>query len=79
MPDQVFEQNGNFVVAMLTDRQAADMDALNQTKREELRQALLNQEKDQALEKRLKDLRSQAEITISPNIASSLKGENSQI
>lgn len=73
--NKVFEQDGRFVVAVLKERQEADMSALDPTKAEELRQDLLTRRRSEALEKRIEELRKKAEITIAPTIASSPEGE----
>ncbi len=75
--DRFFEEGGSFVVIQLKNREKADMSALDQTQRDQLREALLSKQKSQAIEQQLDQLRSQAEISISPNIASSLQGKNS--
>lgn len=74
--DRVFEQDGRYVVTRLKDRQPVDMAALDAAKREELRATLLTREKSQVMETLLQELRSKAEITIAPTIASTFEGGN---
>ncbi|MBE0598477.1 MAG: SurA N-terminal domain-containing protein [Desulfuromonadales bacterium] len=77
LAEKVFEQDGRFVVVLLKERQEADLTALDAAKREELREAVLAREKAQAMEELLQELRSKAEISIAPAIASTFEGGNS--
>jgi peptidyl-prolyl cis-trans isomerase D len=72
---QVFDIDGKYVVATLKDRQEADPKGLNQAKREELHKLLLTRKKDEALDNKLRELRTQAEIVIAPTILASFEKE----
>ena len=73
--DRVFEQDGRFVLVVLKERQESDRTALDSAKREELRRDLLARKQSEALDNLINELRSEAQITIAPTIASSLQGE----
>lgn len=72
---EVYPVEGDYVVAVLKDRQEPDMKDLDQTKRAQLRESLLNKKKQEALEARLKELRQKAQIVESSTIKSSLQEE----
>jgi peptidyl-prolyl cis-trans isomerase D len=70
---EVYSVEGDYVVAVLKDRREADMKALDQVKRDQLRESLLNKKKQQVLADRLKELRQKAQIVESRTIQSSLQ------
>jgi peptidyl-prolyl cis-trans isomerase D len=72
---QVFDIDGKYVVATLKDRQKADPKGLNQAEREELRKILLTRKKDEALNNKLRELRTPAEIVIAPTLLASFEKE----
>lgn len=61
---QTYLVGGNHVVVALKERQEADPAALDETHRQELRDNLLSKKKDEALQQKVQDLRSQADIEI---------------
>ena len=71
----VYNLDDRFVVAQLKDREDADMQALNGTKREEVRTTLLNKKRNDAVTARLKELRGKAQIVISPALQTELEGK----
>lgn len=71
----VYNLDDHFVVATLANREAADMKALDAGKREEIRNTLLNQKRNDAVTAKLKDLRAKAEIVISPTLQTELEGK----
>ncbi len=74
--ETVFEQqDDSFIVAVLKEKQAADMGALDAAQRNTLRQEVLARKRSEALENELDRLRDNATITIAPTVASSLEGE----
>jgi len=70
---QVYEVEGKFVVAVLKQRSAADMAALDEETRKELRTALQSQKEQQALEDKLASLREEATIEITPALSNLLE------
>ena len=73
--DRVFEVQKSFVVATVKERIAADMNALDAAKREELSKALLGRRQNEAVEKRLSELRASATIVIVPSVQALLNKE----
>ncbi len=71
----VYNLDDRFVVAQLKDREEADMQALDATKREEIRTALLGKKRNDAVSARLKELRGKAQIVISPTLQNELEGK----
>jgi peptidyl-prolyl cis-trans isomerase D len=72
---QVYDLDGRFVVARQKSRETADMQALDETLRSELQVSLLDQKKNEAIEKQLKELRGQAEITYARALQVELEGK----
>ena len=73
--DQVFEIQKRFIVTEVKERIAADLTTLDETKREELSKSLLSRKQNEAIEKRLAELRSTATITIAPRVQDLLNKE----
>lgn len=73
--NQFFEIQNRFVVAEIKEYIAADLTALDETKREELSKSLLSRKQNEAIEQRLADLRSVATIEISPRVLDLLNKE----
>ena len=71
---EVYDMDGRFVVATLKAHEAADMKALDDAKRQQLRDSILARKKNEAVEKELKALRDKAEITLSANLQRTLEG-----
>ncbi|AMV72935.1 peptidyl-prolyl cis-trans isomerase [Desulfuromonas sp. DDH964] len=71
----VYDLDGQFVVVTLKSREEADMDALDATKRDEIRETLLTRKRNDAVTARLKELREKAEIVIAPALQSELEGK----
>ena len=71
----VYDLDGHFVVVTLKSREEADMDALDATKRDEIRETLLTRKRNDAVTARLKELREKAEIVIAPALQSELEGK----
>jgi len=67
---EVYEIGGNFVVAALKEHQEADLSKLDDGMRAELKSAVLNQKQRDALNNRLEQLRSEAEIVPSASLIS---------
>ncbi|HKL49267.1 MAG TPA: SurA N-terminal domain-containing protein [Desulfuromonadales bacterium] len=61
---EVYEVGGNYVVATLKDRQVADMEELDETRRQRIRETLLAEKKEEALTEEIEELRKDAEIEI---------------
>ncbi|TYO98675.1 peptidyl-prolyl cis-trans isomerase D [Geothermobacter ehrlichii] len=64
--DRVFEVGGKFVIVALKAKSPADMTALDEAKKKELRQALTSRRQDEALKRKLDELRKAAVIDVSP-------------
>ncbi len=73
--DRFFEIQSRFVVAGLKTHTAADLNELDETKREELQKSILSRKQDEAVEKRLDELRSAATIVIAPRVQDMLNKE----
>jgi peptidyl-prolyl cis-trans isomerase D len=73
--DQVFDIQNRFVVAEIKERIPADMSQLEQQRRDELRDTILARKQNEAVEKRLAELRSSAIITIAPRVQDLLNKE----
>ena len=73
--DQVFTIQNRFVVAEVKERVAADMSALDEAKREELRKTLFSRRQAEVIEQRLSELRSAATISIAPRVQDLLNKE----
>ncbi len=73
--DRVFDVQKRFVVAAVKQRIAADMDQLDPSKHDELRKALLSRRQDEAVQKRIKELRENAAIVIAPSVQALLNKE----
>jgi len=67
---EVYEIGGMFVVAALKAQEEADMGKLDDSKRAELKTAVLNQKQQDALKTRLEQLRTEAEIVPSASLLS---------
>ncbi len=74
--DEVFTVENRYVVATVKDRQPADMEELNEAKRQELETAILTREQNEAVEKHLDGLRQAATIEIMPRVQALLDKEN---
>lgn len=64
--DQVFEVDGRFIIAALEKKTPADLNQLTEDKKAALRQTLEARKKDEALQKKLDELRKTAVIDVSP-------------
>lgn len=73
--DEVFTVDGKYVVAMLRGRQEADMEALDDAKRAELRESLTARKQEDAINSKVQQLKAQAEIVIAPSILTTLESE----
>jgi len=73
--DKVYEIDGNFVVAALKSREAANPALLDQIQRRELREALLERKQTEAVQKRLEELKAGAVIEIDPQVQMLLEKE----
>ena len=71
----VYDLGGTFVVATLKDSVPADMKALDATKRKEIRETLLKKKRNDMVTDKLKELRKQAQITITPALQTELEGK----
>jgi len=71
----VYNLDDHFVVATLKAREAADMQALDAAKREEIKSTLLNKKRSDAVTAKLKELREKAEIVINPTLQNELEGK----
>lgn len=72
---RVFEVQKRFVVAAVKERLAADLTSLDTAKREELHKALLSRWQNEAVQKRLSELREGANIVIVPSVQALLNKE----
>ena len=64
-----------FVVTEIKEHIAADLTELDETKRQELYKSILSRKQNEAIEKRLADLRSVATIVIAPRVQDLLNKE----
>jgi len=72
---EIYEVDGTFVVAALSQRQEADPTGLTEAIRSELRETMLARKQEEALANHLQNLRDKATITIAPTLLSSLEGK----
>lgn len=70
---EVYQLGNRFVVAVLAQHKAADMDDLDTAKRKEISEELLRRRQDETLQEKLAELREQAGIIIDPVLANSLE------
>jgi len=75
LPSGIFEVDGKYVVIRLKERHEADMKGLDDTKREELRNSLLQRRGEEAVKSKLEELRANAKIEIAPALQSTLESE----
>lgn len=73
VPSQVFPIGGNFVVVKLKAREEANMKTLDAAKSKGLKAELLYRKQEEALDKKIEELRKQAKIVISPTLQNSLE------
>jgi len=66
--DRYFEVQNRFVVAEVKERIPADLTQLDDAKRAELHKSILSRRQNEAVEKRLAELRETATIVISPRV-----------
>ncbi len=71
---EVYSIDNRFVIAVLKKRQPADLSQLTETKKDELRLALETRKETEALNDKLQELRTKAQITIAPTLLASLEG-----
>lgn len=76
--DKVFEIDGNFVVAALKSREAANPLLLDAAQRKELNQAILERKQTEVVQKHLEELKSGAKIEIAPQVQTLLDQENAE-
>jgi peptidyl-prolyl cis-trans isomerase D len=76
--DKVYEIDGNFVVAALKSREAANPALLDENQRKQLREALLERKQTEAVQKRLEELKAGAVIEIAPQVQSLLDKETAE-
>ena len=74
--DKVFEIDGSFVAASLKSREAANPALLDESQRKTLRQAILERKQNDAVQKRLEELKSGSTIEIAPQVQTLLDKEN---
>jgi len=74
--DKVYEIDGFFVIAALKSREAADMTRLDESQRNQLRQALLERKQGDVVQKRLEELKKTASIVIAPQVQALLDKES---
>lgn len=72
--NEPLEVSGDWVVAKLLDRQAADQTKLDTATREELRTTVLNRKQDELFSKKIEELKSKAKIVYSTAVETSLEG-----
>jgi peptidyl-prolyl cis-trans isomerase D len=73
--DGIFEIQNRFVLATVKSRQAADLAELDETKRSELREAILSRKKTEAVQQKIDALRATSVIVIAPNVQALLDEE----
>jgi peptidyl-prolyl cis-trans isomerase D len=73
--EEVFTVDGKFVVVRLKEVQPADMNFLDQTKRDEIKGTLLSRKQEEALNSKLQELREASKIVIAPNLQTSFERE----
>jgi peptidyl-prolyl cis-trans isomerase D len=73
--DKVYEIEGKFVVAALKEHQEPDLTGLSDSIRETLKAAVLTRKKDQIYSEKLKMLKEQSIIVVSPTIQASIEKE----
>ena len=66
--DQIFEIQKRYVVAEVKTRVPADLTLLDEAKREELKKTILTRKQNEAVTKRLEELRNAATIVIAPRV-----------
>ncbi len=71
--DRVFQVGDRYLVVVLKQRQPADMAALDEEKKTELKNLLLARARENLLETKLQELRGRADIKIHPALQHSLK------
>ena len=75
--DRVFLIQNRYLIAAIKNRQPADLNELDETRRSELRDTLLTRKQNEAVDKHIEALRSAASIRIiSPRVQSLLNKEN---
>lgn len=74
--DKIFVVQNRFVVAVIKDRQSADLNALDEAARSELHDSLLSSKQADAVQQHLETLRATAAITIAPQVQTLLAKEN---
>ncbi len=72
---KVFDLDGRYLVVVLKSRQPADLTTLDAAKRNQLRDAVLSRKKNEAVDKKVKELRDQAQIVIAPPLQTQLGGK----
>ena len=70
----VYDLDGGFVVAVLKARDDADMKDFDAAKRDQVRNSLLAQKRNEVVSAELKKLRDKAQIVISPTLQTELEG-----
>lgn len=75
LPEDIAKVENKFVLIQLKERQEADMSALDEVKRAELRESLKAKHEDEAVKKRLQELKESAKIVIAPSIQILLESE----
>jgi len=71
---EVYEIDGNYIIALLAKQQSDDATGMTTAKLEELRTAVLNRKQDEVLSKELEGLKAKAKIEYSDAIKSLLEG-----
>ena len=74
--DKVFEIDGHFVAAALKRRETANLALLDGTQKEQLRKTVLERKQNDAVKKRLEELKSGAAIEIAPRLQELLDKES---
>ncbi|MEJ2199421.1 MAG: SurA N-terminal domain-containing protein [Desulfuromonadaceae bacterium] len=73
---KVYEVAGKFVVAALKNRQEADPTGLSDTVKESLKSEVLARKKDERYQEKLKKLKEESTIVVSPILKASIEKEN---
>lgn len=73
--DGVFTVDGKYVVARLKEIRPADMSGLDQTKQDQIRETLLARKEEEAISKKLQELREEAKIVIAPTLQTTFESE----
>jgi len=76
--DKVYAIDDHFIVAALKHRETADQSRLDEAQRKVLREALLERKQNDAVQKRLEELKAAATIDIAPQVQDLLAKETAE-